>query len=128
MSSLSYSTPWKAEARVVFDCEGVLVATCASSEAARLIAAAPRMRAALWCELETASQGRRNTADDWQQIRETLLQAGDDPVTIPNLPEPEPRPARTERPTSELVLDLLGWAAGYVRGLVEAEAQATASA
>jgi hypothetical protein len=111
------NTPWDAKGLSVRDCDGAIVASCATKDIARFVATAPRLRAALWCLADLNRLGRlQRDAEDWAIVRAILLQAGDDPDTIPALPEPSPpRPPATPKQA----LEALVWSLGVVRKMLE---------
>lgn len=78
--------PWQAIGSEVRDASGRLVALATSQEAAKLMAAAPRMSSILWLALDMKPWHH----DDWPSIlerrggffesaRSVLLEAGEDP-------------------------------------------------
>jgi hypothetical protein len=95
-TDLRNDTPWNASGDKVMSHHGVTIAETICPEAARMLAAAPRMQSILsnlyeyYAEWDTAGLAavERALGPILPQTRETLLQAGADPDMLPALPAP----------------------------------------
>jgi hypothetical protein len=95
-TDLRNDTPWNASGAKVVSHQGATIAETICPEAARMLAAAPRMQSILsslyeyYAEWDAAGLAavERALGPILPQTRETLLQAGDDPDTLPALPAP----------------------------------------